>query len=325
MKRILFFLGLLTIVISAGARDYNPDDFDKISIITYSHDGKYIAAAELAGPIKIYDSDTLDTVGEFEGPFAASAMEFSPDNLYIAVSEESWGRTNDIIIYEVKTGKIIFRLPHRTRRDDIISISYRFDGKRLVSARQYGLITIWDTINGVEIMTLNSPDSAARKVSYSPDGNKILLSSLHYLRIWDADEGKELKTLPEPDVGAWEANASYSQDGTKIVMSYWRIPNAGKIRIYDANNYNLLYFHDLRNEIRYRSSASFVLNSNYIIICYSDRNNKIVTIMNYTDGHIINTYTFGAYTPVAISPDGRNFCYSENRKDISILGIRGYN
>jgi WD40 repeat protein len=312
--RMVIFFCFLTVSITAGARDFDPYYFDKISIIKYSCDGRYIATAELAGLIKIYDSATLDTVGEFEGPVAAQAMEFSPDNLYLAVSENSWGSTNDIRIYEINTGNIIFRLPAGGHQDDIISISYRFDGQRLVAATEYGFITIWDTINGIKIMTLNSLDRSASKVSYSPNGNKILLSSRHHLRIWDANKGKVLKTL---DIEGWEAHASYSQDGTKIVVSYWRLPpNAGRIRIYGTGNYDVLYFHDLGNEIRYRSNVSFVLNSNYIIIYYDSSSNKTVTIMNYTDGNIINTYTFDLYTPVAVSPDGRSFCYSENLKDI---------
>jgi WD40 repeat protein len=82
MKGIFLFSLFITVLVTAEARDYNPDDFDKITIITYSHDGKYIAIAELEGLIKIYDSGTLSIIWEFEGPFAAQAMEFSPDNLW---------------------------------------------------------------------------------------------------------------------------------------------------------------------------------------------------------------------------------------------------
>jgi WD40 repeat protein len=250
-------------------------------------------------------------------------QEFLEVPLYIAVSEDPLGRTNDIIIYEIKTGNIMFRLIHN-KRDAISSISYRFDGQRLVSATIEGIITIWDTTNEIEIMTFNTPSRWIKKVSYSPDGNKIMADSLHQIKIWDANDRTELITFPpEQDIFVLIPYASFSQDGTKIVTVGYEGLNRGKVRIHDSNIYNMLYSYDIGNGMMFISNASFVLNSDYIIICYSEieRVNQIVTIMNYNDGNIINTFTYNLYPLVAISPDGRNICYSDNRKDISILRI----
>jgi WD40 repeat protein len=256
-------------------------------------------------------------------------VEISPDNLYTAVV----GRhSSGIFIYEIKTGNTKFRY------DEVwpISISYRFDGQRLVSASRNGIITVFDTTKGEEIMTFIIPPrnehDKTNKVSYSPDGNKIIVSSVNQISIWDANNGIELKTLTEQDALVLDAYASFSQDGTKIIMSYWifsgregaRYRYIGKIRIYDATHYVLLYSYDLGDETSDRSRASFVVNSNYIIILYYRvrvRDGVVVAVMNYTDGNIINTYTFNFYTLWAIGPDGRSVCYSERKNDINILRI----
>jgi len=157
LKKIAVFC-LLTIFISitAEARDYDTGAFGHIVNIVYSHDGKYIAAAELGGLIRIYKSGTMEKVSEFNGLiYGYIKMEFSPDNLYIALNtvEEGAGWPQEILIFEIETGNIVFKLTDSDRHGgEIKSISYRFDGQRLVSGAGYadGIITIWDTIKGIE-------------------------------------------------------------------------------------------------------------------------------------------------------------------------------
>jgi WD40 repeat protein len=329
IKRILIlFFCFLTVFITAEARDYDVNSFGDIWRITYSHDGKYIATAELGGLIRIYDSVTLDILREFEGIVDATTMEFSPDNLYIALSPINEGGSADIFIYEIETGNIKFKLIH-DNGGEIDSISYRFDGQRLVSATG-GIIKIWDTTNGIEIMTLEAPRGGVNNVSYSPDGSKILLSYMQHVRILDANNETEIKVLHEQYTFFSEAYASYSQDGTKIVMCNWkgsfkegeRTITGGEIRIYDSDNYDLLYSYDIGNERMFRINASFIFNSNYVITTYSDRSNyDIAVIINYTDGNIVNTFNFDLPLRMAISPDGRTICYSDDKKNINILRI----
>jgi len=73
------------------------------------------------------------------------------------------------------------------------------------------------------------------------------------------------------------------------------------------------------------TEISFIINSNFVIICYRERDdsgyNNIINIMDYTNGAIINSYKLPV--PAAISPDGRNICYSENETDIKILEVFG--
>lgn len=149
IKKIAVFC-LLTILISitAEARDYDPGTFGHIVNIVYSHDGKYIAAAELGGLIRIYNSITMEKVSEFDGlMYGYIKMEFSPDNLFIALNtiEEGEGWPQEILIFEIETGNIVFKLTDSDRHGgEINSISYRFDGQRLVSGAGYtdGIITM---------------------------------------------------------------------------------------------------------------------------------------------------------------------------------------
>jgi WD40 repeat protein len=191
MKKLLLFSYFLTIFITAEATDYNFDNFGNIIRMVYSQDGKYIAAFTLGGLIKIYDSTSLDIVREFEGyKISATQLEFSPDGLYIALFNvlESDGRNpQTIFIIEIETGMIISKLVNSDINTTITSISYRFDGKRLVSGSSNGLITIWDPINRIETMKINAPREWIYDISYSKDGNKIISASIKNIKIWDAN------------------------------------------------------------------------------------------------------------------------------------------
>jgi WD40 repeat protein len=334
MKKIAVFC-LLTIFISitAEARDYDPSAFGHIVSIKYSHDGKYIAAAELGGLIRIYDSVMMEKASEFNvHRWGYFRMEFSPDNLYIALStiEEGSGWPQEILLFEVKTGNMVFKLTDSNRHGgEIKSISYRFDGQRLVSGAGYtdGIITMWDTIKGIEIMKFNNNHrECIYNILYSPDGDKIISASTQNIKIWDANNGMELKTLYEKndtDLILIETNVIYSQDNTKILAS-WGKREGGIIKIYDSDNYDLLYSYNIVAEsIAFVTEISFVINSNFVIICYRERNdsgyfNK-VDIIDYTDGTLKNSFKLPV--PVAISPDGRSICYSENKTDIKILKV----
>jgi WD40 repeat protein len=316
---------------TSEARDYDSNASGHIVSIEYSRDGKYIAAAELGGLIRIYDSVTMEKVSEFNGHmWGYFLMEFSPDNLYIALNtiEEGEGWPQEIFIFEIKTGNIVFKLTDSNRYGgEIKSISYRFDGQRLVSGAGYtdGIITLWDTIKGSEIMKFNNNHrECIFNILYSPDGDKIISASTQNIKIWNANNGMEIKTLYEndTDIILIETNVIYSQDNTKILAS-WGKREGGIIKIYDSDNYDLLYSYNIGAEIiLFVTKISFVINSNFVIICYGERDrgyNNRIDIINYTNGSILNSFKLPV--PVAISPDGRNICHSENNIDIKVIEV----
>ena len=74
------------------------------------------------------------------------------------------------------------------------------------------------------------------------------------------------------------------------------------------------------------TESSFIYDSNYIIILYREQRGLFltITIIDYTNGDIITTINnINIYAKTTISPDGRSICYSDNGKDIRILGLEG--
>ena len=315
MKKYIILFIIFSLSTSVEGLDYVPNDY--IWTFAYTRDSKYIATAEVGGNICIYDSINLELIKTLQGhdyQNTSRYLEFSPDGLYIASC------SHDILIFNLETEDIIFNSDPKSYV--ITSISYRFDGQRIVSGSANGIITIYDIINGKEIMTLdNSPREVIKAISYSPDGSKIIAAFENCFKIWDANNGREIMTIYEQNM--YLNTASFSPDGTKIIANYsnslWRGGDGSNIiKIYDSNNYEILYSNIIRNrDIR---NAFFIPNSDYIIYLHDG---YLLIVMDYKNGNIIHEFPQGnrfvlSRFFIAIGYNGENIIYTENGYDIKI-------
>jgi WD40 repeat protein/serine/threonine protein kinase len=94
----------------------------------------------------------------------------------------------------------------------IRSLAYAPDGRKLVSADARGLIRVWDTATGEEVVTAGSQPGGTDRVAYSPDGRFIASSgSALELVVWDATgKGERLRLAGRP--GA-PPSFSFAPDG----------------------------------------------------------------------------------------------------------------
>jgi len=315
MKKItlsFFYLFIITLYVSA---DYDFSRFDYIRQIAYSNNGNYIASVDLEGLIKIYDSSTLKIVETFNGDLiAATQLKFSPDDRYLTVA--SYG----IQIFDIETGRIAYEwLPgigdHSHR---ITSISYRFDGQKLVSGNRLGIIYVWDIINGIEPMKIDgSSYGYIYNVLFNPDGNNILSISPLGIRLWQADNGTELINLSEDNIPFFFSFTSLASDRSIIISGFSRTEIGTIIEVYNANNFEILFSHTFLNR-RIPIGNIFIIPNSFFVIISDYRLEKII-IIDYINGNIVDEFNLSF--PVAFSPDGKNIVYSYDKKNINIREI----
>ena len=89
----------------------------------------------------------------------------------------------------------------QTAGEDVTTLSFSPDGRRLASAGFDAKIKIWDTESGLELLTLNGHTSWIWKMQFSPDGRRILSCGRDKtLRIWDASPLQDdAAGPPQPD------------------------------------------------------------------------------------------------------------------------------
>ncbi|GHT80952.1 hypothetical protein FACS1894130_12620 [Spirochaetia bacterium] len=293
----------------------------------YSPDGTYIAVGAVGGTIKILDT-ALTEIRVYSGHTSSlEQLVFSPDGKYLASCSD------DIIVFDVETGNKTLVL---SEHDYLVtSISYRFDGERLVSGSTDGTIKIWDTKSGKAIKTITviqTPESfnVIKKIAYTADGSKIISVCEQYVTIWDADTGEELHSFTDPNLHI--SSAAYSNDGKKIIVCYVNLVPRIKIpwfntdiRIYDAESYEVLFSFSIGQwSVR---SVIYSPTDRYIII--SSDGNSIssyrLLFINSQNGGVINTIRDGvnfslARNSFAVSRDERHLVNSSG-KEIKIWEI----
>jgi WD40 repeat protein len=177
-------------------------------------------------------------------------------------------------------------------------------------------VTVWDEATGSELYTLQYEPLAeslfsgfAIDVSWSPDGNKLLLSMGDGVAtIWDAASGEELLRLAA-DVTDRPANAAWSPDGARIVT----MSQAGPIRVRDAiTGQELLPFEEaLPYAVSWSPDGSRIVSADF------ESTGGGATVRNSATGEVLLNlfpadFSFGVGA-VAYSPDGtRIVAFSED-------------
>jgi len=215
-------------------------DKKRFDSITFSPDGKKIAATIPRQPVRIWDAESgkeLRKLGGDTNHF--STIIFSPDGKRILTEDISNIEKNVCIIqiWDVDTGKELLK-------DEIEnSYSFRFspDGKKIVTQEivasdQYGRVTrvalrIWDAESGKELQKKEWYSRQTWSANFSPDGKRIVVTG-EPAQIWDVESGKELLKLRGSEGDRYSDvahSAIFSPDGKKIATHFSRTA-----RIFDA-------------------------------------------------------------------------------------------
>jgi WD40 repeat protein len=120
-------------------------------------------------------------------PSEPLAMAVSADGRWIAAAPSVQRPIESSVhVWDSASGSEVHVIP-QTASEDVTTLSFSPDGRRLASAGFDAKIKIWDTESGLEVLTLAGHTSWIWEVWFSPDGQRILSCSRdHAVRIWDA-------------------------------------------------------------------------------------------------------------------------------------------
>ena len=86
--------------------------------------------------------------------------------------------------------------------DEVNSVSFSQDGKRIVSGSWDRSGRIWDAASGQQLQQLEGHEREVTSVGFSTDGKRIVSGSGDKsVRIWDAASGQQLQQLEGHDEG----------------------------------------------------------------------------------------------------------------------------
>jgi WD40 repeat protein len=185
------------------------------------------------------------------------------------------------------------------------SASFSYDNKKILTGGKYGDLNIWDAFTGAKILSKNYVDQV-RFASFSPEGNKFVITTSWSVEVCDARDGRTLLTIKKGLKGVDDLFlfASFSPNGKKIVTT--ALPDKGQI--WDAA--------DGKELVLFKAGANFP--------SFSPDSKRIVALPNLLDaitGRILIELNISKFESADFSPDGNEIVTTHRRGSLNGASI----
>jgi hypothetical protein len=193
-----------TLTFDEALQDDRTWSTETIGGVSYSPDGRSVAAIGKSGVVKIWDTQTWRTLRVLAvDPDGRGLMDpklvFSPDGQRVV----TWSSSFKAMVWDTDTGEQALTLSYGNRIDDL---AYSLDGQSILTVGNSAL-RVWDAHTGEEI-DVRTPGGT--RVAYSADGHRIVVTNRYdgTATIWDADIWKSELTIRYGDYGLEYATLS---------------------------------------------------------------------------------------------------------------------
>jgi RNA polymerase sigma factor (sigma-70 family) len=209
------------------ARFLRGKDF-QIFDITFSGDGKIVAAADGAG-VTLWDATTGRWLHDLGHTYYVGAIAFTPDGKTLLTG--SGYNDRFLRVWDPLSGRSLGKW--KGHEWGILAISVTPDGRRAISTSQDATIRIWDLKSGEEMGRIGDGKSVAWAADLSRDG-KLLATGGNGIQLWDFATRRKVRSFGQGTV----LHLAFSPDGTKLASSnskeatvrLWNVGNGEELR-----------------------------------------------------------------------------------------------
>jgi WD40 repeat protein len=186
---------------------------DQVLGVAFSRAGK-LASASKDKTVKVWDLATGKAVMtlKFVKDQPIAKKPSPPEKKVEKKAEKKADKKN---AKKVAAKKDMKQAPPPDTGREATCVAFSPDGSRLAGANLDGVVKVWDTATGKELLTLNASDGLWSLV-FSPDGQRLAGAGWDkHIHIWDAATGKELTSLLAHENTI--TSLAFSPDGQRLV------------------------------------------------------------------------------------------------------------
>lgn len=171
------------------------DGIDTILSLTFTRDGKLLAAAGCDDGIALFDAMTgaeLRTLDGLSEKVEVVALTANGRTLASA------GKNGTICLWDTTTGQRIDLL--RRHATSVRTLLFSPDGKQLAIAGADATVRLWDTVTCKQTLCLRGPTASVRALAWSADGRTLAAAAEDgNVLLWDLLDGTiRLRLMDEP-------------------------------------------------------------------------------------------------------------------------------
>jgi eukaryotic-like serine/threonine-protein kinase len=290
---------------------------DKIHMLAWSPDGRYLASSSLDETIQIWDALTGTTVSTHCGnSLQPQALAWSPDSPLLAFTS---GLACEIIqICDISTGHISTKHPiYSDHAESIQALAWSPDGHFLASASEDKTVRIWNVTTGRVIFVYRGHSAPVIDVIWSPDGRRLASASEDKTaQAWNATTGSNIAVFygHRDKVNA----VTYSPGNTLIASA----SDDTTVQVWDSSTGRKVLIY--RDHTGGASSAAWSPNGTSIASSSLD---ETVHVWNALTGTTLFTYTGHTdwVSTIAWSPDGQRIASGSWDKTVQVWEVKSIN
>jgi WD40 repeat protein/serine/threonine protein kinase len=279
---------------------------DEISVIpqptsvtglSFSSDGKLLAASAVPWERRKQSLVTVWDMTDGSEKLSIKSVDYVYSVSFGAEAQLALGCTNGKIkIWDVNARKELLAMSGHS--DAVFSLSYRSDGRRLVSGSRDGSVRLWDATDGRELATVPGIGDV-RTVDFSPADQRVAVGTFGgHILMMDAS-GDRLRQIVRhpPAVGVFSIR--FSPDGTLLAIG----TRGQGVKLWDAwSGEELRVF---RAHLGFATNVAFSPNGRRLASGGNDHQLKVWDLTNDPPLSQLPRSKSGTYVScIAYSPDG---------------------
>ena len=185
-----------------------------VTYVTFSPDGRLLAASTGDGRILLYDAFTFEQVNSLQAQEGVIwGLAFSPGSSRIV----SGGEGGIAVIWDLQDNTVLNLKGGHTA--DIQAVAFNRAGTRIATAGADSLAIVWDAGTLKPIYRLQGHSGFVNSVAFSPDGKRLATSGGEdrSIILWDITVPKPTQVLTITGHRDWVYALAFTKDGSTLI------------------------------------------------------------------------------------------------------------